>query len=232
MNRRTKTSPKLWIVTGVILALFILPSAIFANQGIGFSYFLPKEGEGGLGLGFGLELGFSKLFSVIPRINYFEFDGLHTNDEYCNSGWFKTKSLIIDIMGKLELALGPIHPYALFGGAAIGNLQLKALEGNIDRDFLKNSDLTGENKTLTTNFTYDNKIGFGYQIGGGIKIFFKKFGINAGARIYKMKTPIHLRGTYVEADETTNAVVKTYDNPESKILIDGILISVGFIIKK
>ncbi|MGM0442054.1 MAG: hypothetical protein ACQEQC_06520 [Elusimicrobiota bacterium] len=204
------------IIILLVFGIFLADGMVLAS-GAGLSYFQPSTGEGGLGLGLGLEVGFGEAFTLEPRANYFSFDGLETTDEYCNSGWFKTKTALLDFILKVPFNAGEVNPYIFGGYSVFLNFGMDALEGNIDRDFIENTGYS----TVTSSFKFDKSPGYGYSVGGGLK--YKN--IDFGIRAYKARAELNLKGDYIAANSGETAVTQNYSPKNSALILDGLLFS-------
>ena len=208
----------------ILMGLFMIcaASGIF-GIGAGLSYYFPFEGEGGLGLGFGMGLGFGKNVIIEPRLTYFQFDGLKSDHDWATQGWFKTKTLLVDGLLKIQVPIGPVTPYIMGGPALFWNLQIVSYEGRIDRD------LVGAKKVAqvaNSSFSYEGNLGIGFSAGAGLTVTVKKITVGVGARYYRCRPVLNLSGTY--KDETTGTITYSAEGDGSLLVMDGVLVLLSF----
>ena len=172
--------------------------------------------------GFGFGLGFGKNLIIEPRLTYFQFDGLKTDHDWATRGWFKTKTLLVDGLLKIQVPIGPVTPYIMGGPALFWNLQIVPYEGRIDRDLRKDKNA----QVVNSSFEYDGSLGIGFSAGAGVTVKIKTVTIGVGARYYRCRPEVNLRGTY--KDESTNNISYSEDGDGSVLVMDGILALLSF----
>jgi hypothetical protein len=203
----------------MIAAVLVLCAAAGWSQGVGLSYFFPFHGEGGLGLGIGAGLGLGRNVSIEGKVAYYQFDGLASTTDFAGSeGWFRTKTLLVDALLKVEAPVGIVTPYLLGGPAFIWNLEIVPYEGRIDRDYRRDLGVA----VLNSNFDYDGTTGWGWSAGGGVKVRIKKITVDAGARYYRARIPLDIGGPYV-----TEGGPGVYAHDGSGLVMDGVLAVIG-----
>lgn len=195
-----KTTLKVNIV--IVIILFSLPKQAISQQlGMSFSFFFPRNGYfsnpispfslRGIGIHptdfFSIESGFSLYRMSGMNVIQLPFE---TRDPLMGPFF----SIMVPLQAVFEVQANNVVFRAKGGGFGYYNFDTRINYGNMDRALRDYYQWDVANADLK----YDNKIGFGYLVGGEIIFYFAdKFGINFEVNYLSGGSDLNFRGTVV-----------------------------------
>lgn len=215
----------------ILLSLLIIYvfSSELAAQGVSFSYLIPKNGYltapispfslRGIGIGesLGVETGFS-LYNVpgqgmehLP----FSYDKPLTGPHF---------AVLIPAEFFIKIPMGTLSLKLSGGGFLWRNFNQRINEGNMDRAFreYENWDV------LNTNFSMDNKIGYGWIAGTEVEYAVNRdLSISIELHYLSGQSSTGLSGSYSGGTIDNTIETKTIDLPKAAMLLEGLEISFG-----
>jgi hypothetical protein len=207
-----KLTPKVSVI--IFFILFTFPGQILSQElGMSFSFFFPKNGYfsnpvspfslRGIGLHptdfFSIESGFSLYRMSGMNVTQLPFE----TKESLMGPFF---SIMVPLQAVFELKAGNVIFRVKGGGFGYYNFDTRINYGNMDRAIREyyNWDI------VNSDLKYDNKIGFGYLVGGEIIFYFAdKFGFNFEVNYLSGGSDLNYRG-YVTGGSFPNLIETEY----------------------
>jgi len=204
----------------VLIALVLvaaLAPVTAQSIGGGLSFWLPESlyraHDGSVGVESALEtsVGLGQYLSFPIGLSYNQVYALQVEGPGISASaapWFYADSLVLHLMGKLHVGVGPVYIDAFGGGAAGVNFGgLKPLTTNIERTIAS----AGEYWTFTGGPTIDGGgFGYGWVAGGGIGMTFGQISVDINATYRLLRYAVSVSGDYVSTDGTTLLDSNTY----------------------
>lgn len=221
------------IIKKTFIALMVLvTSQIFALGGVGtgISVYVPeslyKASLGSVSLEQSLEfdLKLGDIISVPMGVNYNTNYGLMVKGlDQAKDPWFYSDALMPYVMLKAHLPVGPLF-FEVFGGTGINwNITLRAMEGNMESNLSSSG-----NQAVFADGTldFDNKLGFGYLVGGAIGFTHDKISVNISGLYRWFQHDLNLTATYADFSQVSPGAA--YAPGDSlKLIVSGISIGIG-----
>lgn len=202
--------------TGLILLLIFLnmpQRGISQELGMSFSFFFPRNGYFSNPISpfslRGIGIHPTNFFSIESGFSLYRMSGMNVINLP-----FETKdplmgpffSIMVPLQAVFEIQAGNVTFRAKGGGFGYYNFDTKINYGNMDRAMRNFYQLDVVNSDLV----YDNKIGFGYLVGGEIIFYFAdKFGINFEVNYLAGGSDLNYRG-YMTGGTSTNTIETQY----------------------
>lgn len=202
------------------MAIVVLTPAATQSFGGGLSFWLPESlyltGDGSVGVESALEtsFGLGEFLSFPIGLSYnqvyamlAEFPDATTS----NAPWFYADSMVVHLMGKAHIALGPLYIDAFGGGAAGLNFGgLKPLTTNIENTIAA----SGEYWKFSASPTIEGgAFGYGWVAGGGIGMTFGQISVDLNATYRLLRYEVSVSGDYVASDGSSFLGTGAYDSP-------------------
>lgn len=204
------------VKTGLILLLIFLnmpQRGISQELGMSFSFFFPRNGYFSNPISpfslRGIGIHPTNFFSIESGFSLYRMSGMNVINLP-----FETKdplmgpffSIMVPLQAVFEIQAGNVTFRAKGGGFGYYNFDTRINYGNMDRAMRNFYQLDVVNSDLV----YDNKIGFGYLVGGEIIFYFAdKFGINFEVNYLAGGSDLNYRG-YMTGGTSTNTIETQY----------------------
>jgi hypothetical protein len=216
----------------LVVVLLSLPSPAKSQQlGMSFSFFFPKNGYfsnpvspfslRGIGIHptdfFSIESGFSLYRMSGMNVIQLPFD---TKDPLMGPFF----SIMVPLQAVFEVQTNNVVFRAKGGGFGYYNFDTRINYGNMDRalrDFY-------EWDIANADLKYDNKIGFGYLVGGEIIFYFAdKFGINFEVNYLSGGSDLNFRGSVIGGTLPDGIEEESIVFPDARLDFTGWEITIG-----
>lgn len=216
------------LVLTLMLVLLAGVTHLFAegqSVGTSLSFFYPEKGYLSYQTGLSYTFGFG-MINFPVGVNYNKLYGLSVeNEPLARGAWFYADSLMPYALIELKVTLFNVVYFMIQGGGALNwNITLEPLKGNIDRDlaFAKGYD------TLTSDFIYQNNMGYGYIAGAGVGVKIDKISVDISAAYENIISPLRLQGYYYYGKEGQATARSFYANDTINLLIRGYEFKLSF----
>ena len=213
--------------------VIFLTSARSQDLGMSFSFFFPRNGYFSIPVSpfsiRGLGVHPTRFFSIETGFSLYRMSGLNVTDlpfETRDALMGPMFSIFIPLEGVLEAGTENVLFRAKGGGFGFYNFSNHVNYGNFDRALAAYYGW----ETATAKLDYDNKIGFGYMVGGEVILYFsRQFGITLETNYLSGGSDVNLRGTVTGAD-AAGIATENLDYPDSRIDYTGWEITFGIIL--
>lgn len=205
------------ILIGVVVLAAVLSPSFAQSFGGGLSFWVPESlylaQDGSVGVESALEtsIGMGDFLSFPIGLSYNQVYALQVEasgiDPAASSPWFYADSMVVHLMGKLHLPIGPLYLDAFGGGAAGFNFGgLKPLTANIENTIAA----TGEYWKFTSGPTISGGgFGYGWVAGGGVGMTFGQISVDINATYRLLRYDVGVSGDYL----TTAGGTGSYTSP-------------------
>ena len=216
-----------------ILLIFLLSgTTVFAQQfGLSFSYFIPKDGYFSTPIspfsirGLGVDL--NRFIALETGASLYRMSGLNVKDVP-----FETKDSLVGpnftILVPAEIVFqlkGSSVEFDVKGGVfGFYGFDQKINYGNFDKAIRKHENW----EVANSNFSYDNKPGWGYLFGAELTLYVtQQVGISLESNYLMGDSGFPLKGRYVGGSTTIES--KEVEYPDARIDLTGLEFSIGVI---
>ena len=216
-----------------ILLIFLLSgTTVFAQQfGLSFSYFIPKDGYFSTPIspfsirGLGVDL--NRFIALETGASLYRMSGLNVKDVP-----FETKDALVGpnftILVPAEIVFqlkGSSVEFDVKGGVfGFYGFDQKINYGNFDKAIRKHENW----EVANSNFSYDNKPGWGYLFGAELTLYVtQQVGISLESNYLMGDSGFPLKGRYVGGSTTIES--KEVEYPDARIDLTGLEFSIGVI---
>jgi hypothetical protein len=219
----------------LLIATLLFPAtaqlASGQNVGVSFSFFFPKNGYFSIPISpfslRGVGINLNRYVALESGFSLYRMSGLSVTDVP-----FETKDPILGptttllVPAELVLQVGnSSQQFRVKGGVfAFYNLSSRLMSGNLDKA-LKEYVMWD---VLNSDYTYENNLGWGYQLGAEYIVYItKQFGITLGANYFFGGADLNLEGSYSGGLSGGTLQTAIEDFPDSKLDFTGWEISLG-----
>ncbi|MDP4267345.1 MAG: hypothetical protein Q8880_07920 [Bacteroidota bacterium] len=217
----------------IILVFIVLFFNKSKSQSIGVSYFFPNHGYFSIPvapLTYSQSFQLFDFFSIAPGGSLFSIGGMNLKD--LPEGFSSVRplagpfhSVILNLQGIITIPIRKIDFNLKGGGFAFYNIDLRLLDGNIDRMIASSEKWDA----ATSDMKFDSKIGYGYLYGVSLTYYISKTNsLEFGANVYTGLAPINLRGTYIGGNIGGQLEKRVFPENKSKLDFSGIEAIVSF----
>lgn len=216
----------------ILFVFFMTGSSAFGQQfGLSFSYFIPKDGYFSTPIspfsirGLGVDL--NRYIALETGASLYRMSGLNVKDLP-----FETKDALVGpnftILVPAEIVFqlkGSSIEFDVKGGVfGFYGFGQKINYGNFDRAIRKYENW----EVANSNFSYDNKPGWGYLFGAELTVYVtQQLGISLESNYLMGDSKFPLKGTYTGG--TTSLETKQIEYPDARIDLTGLEFSIGVI---
>lgn len=223
-----------------VLILFLVALPIFLsisqnskaqNIGVSFSFFFPRNGDFSVPISpfsyRGLGVDFGRFFALETGGTLYRMSGFGVTDlpfETNQSLFGPTITILVPL--ELVFRVGNNRQEFSLKGGVFGfyNFTNEIKEGNLDRALREELNWS----VLNSNFTYDNKPGWGYDVGAEYIIYVTdQFGLTFAVNYLFGGSEVNLRGTYAGVNESGEVDSGSADFQGSKLDFTGWEITLG-----
>lgn len=216
-----------------VLVIIMLPLKIFPQDlGMSFSFFFPRNGYFSTPISpfsiRGLSINPTRYFSFETGFSLYRMSGMNVTGlpfESKDPLMGPMFSLFVPVTGVLEAQAKNIAFRVKGGGFGFYNLDNRINYGNLDHNL---ADYYGWS-VANADFSFDNKIGFGYLIGGEIIIYFtRQFGMNFEVNYLSGGSDVNFRGLIAGAN-TSGLDMRDVSYTDSRLDFTGWEITIGLL---
>lgn len=222
---------KLFKISLVSFILLISTCVNAQDFGLSFSYFIPKNGYFSTPIspfsirGIGVDL--TNFLALETGASLYRMSGLQVKDlPFESNDPFVGPNFTIFVPVELVIQLkGQAVQFDIKGGGFFFyGFDQKINYGNLDRAMAEHVNLS----VVNSNFSYENKPGFGYHTGVELTIFLpSQLGISIECNYLIGESKFPLSGSYQGGTTTIETTEVTY--PDAKIDLTGLEFSIGII---
>lgn len=201
--KRTKT---IGLVILFAMGLSVPLAAQSVGGGLSFwvpeSLYLGRGGSVGVESALGSSVGFGDLISLPFGIAYNKVYGLLPEGTAIGAQpppWFIADTLLGYAMAKAHIAIGPLYVEAYGGGAAVWNMTLVPMIGNIESEIAA----AGQSVAFVDPpVIAGGRWGYGWQAGGAIGVSIGPISVDLNITYRVVKSPATVSGNYYAIDNT------------------------------
>lgn len=202
-------------------------------MGLSFSFFFPKNGDFSTPISpfsiRGLGFNFTNFLGVQTGASLYRMSGMNVTElpfESSKPIVGPNFTLLIPAELVIQLSTGNLELNLKGGGFFFYSMGQKLNYGNLDRAIRDYENLV----VLNSDFTFDNKPGFGYLFGTELVVYLSNgYGVSLEGNYYIGGANLNLAGSYLGYDASGTSLQKNVEYKDSKVDFTGLEVAIGII---